>query len=141
MRAKDHRLAIPLGVKLKAALKAAGFTEEQIVEGEIEFDHFPALSQRGIDADGEIYPPANDWRFLRPMLRADHDIKTRGTGATTAGSDVGVAAKLKRVAKDPPGGEEFRRKLLAVKAGEPQAETKRPKHKWASRPFQKRNKS
>ncbi len=138
MRAADFRKGIPVGVKLKAALKAAGFTDDEIENGEIQFDHAPALALRGLDQYGEIYPPANDWRFLRPMRKADHDLKTRGTGATTAGSDVGVAAKLKRVAKDPPGGEEFRRKLLAVKAGEPPAPTKRPKQKWGSRPFQKR---
>jgi hypothetical protein len=28
-----------------------------------------------------------------------HDIKTRGSGATTAGTDVGVAAKMKRLAR------------------------------------------
>jgi hypothetical protein len=28
-----------------------------------------------------------------------HDIKTRGAGATTAGTDVGVAAKMKRIAR------------------------------------------
>ena len=141
MRAADHRKAIPLGVKLKAALRAAGFTEDEIESGEIQFDHHPALALRGLDENGEIYPQANDWRFLRPMLKGDHALKTRGAGATTAGSDIGVAAKLKRVAKDPPGGEEFRRKLLAVKAGEPPAPTKKPKRKWASRPFPTRSKT
>ena len=141
MRAKDHRRAIPLGVKLKSALLAAGFSEEAIESGAIDFDHQPAISLRTLDENGELQPPANDWRYLRPMLREDHAIKTRGTGATTAGSDVGNAAKVKRVEKDPPGGEEFRRRLLAVKTGGKPPETKKRKRPWPTRKFETRKKS
>lgn len=140
MRAKDHRKAIPVGVKLKSALRAAGFTEAEIDGGLIEFDHTPALALRTIDESGEIQPPANDYRHIRPMLREAHAIKTRGTGATTAGSDVGNAAKVKRVEKDPPGGEEFRRRLLAVKTGGKPPETKKRKRPWPTRKFETRKK-
>ena len=137
MRAKDHRKPIPVGVKLKAALLAGvRFTEEQIESGGIQFDHFPALTLRSLDANGEITPASNDYRYIRPMLAADHDIKTRGRGATTAGSDVGAGAKLSRIEKDPPGGEEFRRRVLAVKSGEPKPEPGRRKTIWPKRPFQ-----
>ncbi len=140
MRAKDHRKAIPLGVKLKSALLAAGFSEEAIESGAIDFDHHPSLGVRPV-VDGEMVPHPNDWRYLRPMLREEHDIKTRGTGATTAGSDVGNAAKVKRVEKDPPGGEEFRRRLLAVKTGGKPPETKKRKRPWPTRKFETRKKS
>lgn len=135
MKASDHRKAIPLGVKLKSALLDAGFTEAEIDSGLIEFDHSPALALRTIDENGEIQPPANDYRYIRPMMRDDHAAKTRGTGATTAGSDVGNAAKVKRLEKDPGGGEAFRAKLLAVKTGEKPPETKKRKHQWPSRPM------
>jgi hypothetical protein len=135
MRAKDHRKPIPVGVKLKSSLLAAGFSEEAIEGGHIQFDHFPALGIRPVDEHGQIQPPANDYRYIRPMLKADHDIKTRGRGATTAGSDVGNAAKVKRLERDPRGGEEFRRRLLAKAEGKPPPETKKRKRPWPSRPF------
>lgn len=158
MRAKDHRKAIPVGVKLKSALLLAGFTEAEIDGGLIEFDHTPALALRTIDESGEIQPPANDYRYIRPMLAEAHAAKTRGTGATTAGSDVGNAAKVKRIEKDPGGGEEFRRRLLAKKTltgcttpeqaeslsrwhrgGKP-PETKKRKRPWPTRKFETRKK-
>lgn len=142
MRAKDHRLGIPLGVKLKATLLFAGFSEEQIEAG-VQFDHCPALGRRSLDENGEITPASNDYRYIRPMTKPDHDIKTRGRGATTAGSDIGEIAKTKRIEKDPAGGAAFRRKLLAAKAGldEPAAPAKRKfKKAWPARPFQSQRK-
>jgi len=140
MRAKDHRKHIPIGVKLKSALLAAGFSEEAIESGQIQFDHFPALGIRPV-VDGVMKPESNDWRYIRPMLKADHDLKTRGAGATTAGTDVGNAAKVKRIEKDPDGGEEFRRRLLATKTGGKPPETKTRKRPWPTRPFPKRTKT
>ena len=105
--AREHRKAIPLGVRLKAALALAGFSAEDIeTPGAIEFDHSPALVLRRVDEEtGELIPPANDWRAIVPITKAKHLEKTTGrkVGAertvTTAGSDIGVGAKLKRIAK------------------------------------------
>ena len=105
--AREHRKHIPVGVRLKATLLAAGFSEEEIeTPGAIEFDHAPALALRVVDeATGELVPPANDWRAIRPISKARHLEKTTGRKpgaertATTAGSDIGNAAKVKRIAK------------------------------------------
>ncbi len=131
MRAKDHRLHIPVGVKLHACLLLLGFTEDEI-RGGLEWNHMPALALRTIDENGQMQPAANSPAHIEPMRKFDHSIQTRGSGATTAGSDVGKISKLRRIEKDPAGGEEFRRKLLAVKSGEPAAPAKR-KHKWPKR--------
>lgn len=98
MRAADHRRHIPLGVKLHACLILLGFTDEQIAGG-IEFDHDPAIAIRALDEHGNLHPAANDPHYIRPLTKPAHAEKTRGRGATTAGSDVGRAAKLKRLEK------------------------------------------
>lgn len=131
MRAKDHRKPIPLGVKLNATLLLAGFTEEQIEAG-IQFDHYPALGRRGLDEHGNITPASNDYRFIRPMTKPDHDIKTRGRGATTAGSDVGEIAKTKRLEKI---GQAYRDLIARKTEGEPPPETKKRKRPIQSRGF------
>ncbi len=85
-----------------------------------DFDHAHALALGGEDAVEN----------LRAVHRNCHATKTRGTGATTAGTDIGKISKLKRIEKDPPGGEAFRRKLLAVKSGEPEPAAKKRKFNW-----------
>lgn len=131
MRAADHRKAIPLGVKLKAALLLAGFSEEQIEAG-VQFDHCPALGRRSLDENGNIMPASNDYRFIRPMTKPDHDIKTRGRGATTAGSDVGEIAKTKRLEKMNAA---YREIVLRKIDGGPPPEPKSRKRKIQSRGF------
>ncbi len=119
MTTKEHRKAIPLGVKLHACLLLLGFTDEDIAAG-IEWDHQPALAFREI-VDGVMRPPPNDPRYIRPMRKADHALKTNGGGrATSAGSDIHMAAKIKRITG---------------------ATKPKPKRKWGSRPFPKRRKS
>lgn len=93
----------------------------------LDFDHATALALGGAD----------EVENLRAVHRDCHAIKTRGAGATTAGTDIGRIAKVKRIAKDPAGGEEFRRRLLAKAEGEPPPETKKRKHQWPSRPLGK----
>lgn len=116
MTTKEHRKAIPLGVKLHACLLLLGFSDEDIAAG-IDFDHQPALGLREI-RNGEMIPDPNDPHFLRPMRKADHLIKTAGRkNITTAGSDIHAIAKVKRINGTTP---------------------KKPKKKWASRPFPKR---
>lgn len=73
----------------------------------IDFDHVQALALGGADTVDN----------LRAVHRACHRVKTSGTKATTAGSDVQVIAKGKRLARDT---EEFRRRILAKDAGEPE---------------------
>lgn len=123
MRKRKH---ISISMKLAACLDALGLTGEKI-----HWDHTVALSARIYHPDTGLYEPDElDPRYIRPMRIEDHKIKTFGRGATTAGSDIGIAAKLKRIEKDPAGGEEFRRKLLAKPPRED-----RPKSKWPKRPM------
>lgn len=141
MRASDHRKHIPIGVKLKAALLMLGFSEEEIAGG-VEWDHQPALALRLVDpVSGELQPHPNDPRYLRPLRSEEHAVKTRGAGATTAGSDVGVAAKLKRLERDRRGGEEFRRRLLTNGADDVKPPPPKRKRPWPSRPFPKRQRT
>lgn len=135
--AVQHRKAIPLGVKLKAALAAAGFSEAEIeAPGGIEFDHCPALALRVVDEEtGDLVPAANDWRFIRPLRKADHRAKTCGRRGerrvTSAGSDQHAVAKVRRISADV---EESRRRMLAKEAGEPREKRSR----IPSRPFPKK---
>ncbi|WP_066470287.1 hypothetical protein [Bosea sp. WAO] len=134
MRASDHRKHIPVGAKLHACLLLLGYTEEQIPH--LQWDHEPALGLRAIDAEtGEMTPAPNDPRFIRPMLPDDHAVKTRGAGATTAGSDVGKMKKLRKlVAKEAA----FRERVLA-KGGQASAPmTKKQRRAWPSRAFPNR---
>lgn len=101
MTTKEHRKAIPLGVKLHACLLLMGFSEQEIAGG-IDFDHHPALGLREI-VNGVMIPAPNDPRYIRPMRRADHLVKTSGRkNVTTAGSDVHAIAKVKRLTGETP---------------------------------------
>jgi len=90
---------------------------------------------RPLNEDGtDTVPPQHDPCYIEPLAKADHKAKTFGSGATTAGSDIGRIAKVKRIVESPAGGEEFRRKLLAREPREA-----KPKGKaWPKRSFPKR---
>lgn len=126
-----RRKRIPDRVKLIAALRRYGLTIE-----DVEFDHDPALALRPVNpATGDTIPPANDPEHIRMLLITEHRRKTFGPGGekriTTAGSDVGNIAKVRRLSKKQ---EEMRRRMLAKESGtEPKA-----KRKWATRPFGRR---
>ena len=97
----------------------------------------PGVPEKGI-ACGKPFGRLEDVRFdhvareevthdnpeenCRPLCQACHDIKTFGTHATSAGSDVHMAAKTKRIIRKASGEE-------------------RPKRKIPSRPFQKRERN
>lgn len=124
----SRRKAIPDRVKLIAALKRMGLTIKQV-----QFDHNPALALRPINpVTGDTIPPANDPDYIELLLITEHEEKTFGRGGekriTTAGSDIGNIAKMKRVAKQQ---EEFRKRVLAKEQGEPEQR----KSKWPKRPF------
>lgn len=96
----------------------------------IDFDHAEALALGGAD---EI-------ENLRAVHRDCHAVKTRGAGATTAGSDIGKIAKQKRLIRKQT---EFRERVLAKggRASEPKPKTKAVKRAWPSRPFPNRKRS
>ena len=81
---------------------------------------------------------ADDPDNLQAVHRECHDRKTRGLPATTAGSDIHAIAKVRRLRADPPGGEEFRRKLLHR---EPATDAPKRKKPWPKRKFSKASKT
>lgn len=124
--AKSPRKAIPIGVRLAACLDMLG-----LLGIELDWDHNPALALREIDpVTGDTIPSANDPRYIRPMLREDHRMKTFGSKATTAGSDIHAIARVKRLARKQ---EEFRQRIL-----EKLPKEDRPPSKWPKRGFQRR---
>jgi HNH endonuclease len=91
----------------------------------VEWDHMVPLG-----LGGEHY-----FRNLAPVHKTCHDKKTRGTKATTAGSDIGKISKERRI---------IRECKFVVKKRKPGA--RKPKSSWPSRkmqskPFQKREKN
>lgn len=58
------------------------------------FDHSPALRLRDISLDGRDYiPHQHSPEHIDALCPECHHAKTRGTGATTAGSDIGKIKK------------------------------------------------
>lgn len=102
----EKRREPPLHVKLAAALRqlvecwiALGKVPAD-AEVKLEFDHFPALVLRDVDQEtGQHIPHQHDPEFLQWLWKVEHDRKTRGNGATTAGSDVGEARKTRQLVK------------------------------------------
>lgn len=88
---------------------------------DVQFDHIHALALGGSDTLDN----------LRAVHIACHAVKTRGNGATTRGSDIGEMAHSRHILASH---EAFRARLLAKDAGE-----QKPRSKWPSRPFPKRN--
>ncbi|MBV8650306.1 MAG: hypothetical protein JO255_02495 [Alphaproteobacteria bacterium] len=126
------RRHIPLRVKLKACLDALG-----LLGAEIDWEHTIPLALRPYDmATGKYEPDEHDPRYLRPMRRDEHKLKTNGDHRPLSG-DVSVISKTKRIAKDE---EEFRRRLLAKEMGERPPKPKKRGRPFPSRPFPKHEK-
>jgi hypothetical protein len=65
-----------------------------------KFDHRPPLRLRDVLPDGSDYiPPQHSVEHLDAICNAEHHRRTHGTGATTAGSDIGAIKKERRRAK------------------------------------------
>jgi len=91
-----YRPNMPLSVKLQAAILQLGLDPAKV-----DFDHNPALGLREFNEETKTYTPdANDPKFITVLERGEeHRIKTSGTPATSAGSDIHRIAKAKRLAK------------------------------------------
>jgi hypothetical protein len=138
------RKAIPDKVKLEVVIRqhsicaACGEKLGKLVD--TQFDHVPAVQLRCWDPEaGDTVPKSNDVEHIFAKHTDCHAAKTFGSKASKRGADVTEIARTKRIAKET---EEFRRRILAKNDPDVQVqqETKRPKKKWASRPFPKRDK-
>lgn len=80
------------------------------------YDHEPALRLRKINRAGTDYiPPQHSSKHIDARCPASHAVKTHGSGATTAGTDIGKIKKMREHEKcDKP---------------------KMRKRQWASRPM------
>lgn len=97
-----------------------------------ELDHVPAIGLRAVNAALRDYdPPQLDPRYLRWRDPVEHKTKTFGNKATTAGSDIHLIAKSKRITREQ---EEFRRRILTKQPGK----SARPASKWPKRKFGRR---
>lgn len=115
-----------LGERIEQCLEWLGFGPDD----EIEWDHTWALGLRERTKDGGYIPDANDPRYIRPRLKETHAVKTRGNGATTAGSDVGNMRHFGHLtAKE----QAFRDRLTRKQCGQPRERTS----KIRSKPFPK----
>jgi 5-methylcytosine-specific restriction endonuclease McrA len=110
MKAKPRpkRRAIPMRVKRAVCerqlylCRRCGIVsvhwERQVIP--TNFDHEPALRLRKINRAGTDYiPPQHSVDHIDALCKFCHDKKTRGSGATTAGTDVGKIAKERKRAK------------------------------------------
>ncbi|WP_232629115.1 hypothetical protein [Methylobacterium sp. Leaf118] len=107
MKRAEPRRTPPVGKQLAAAkrqiaelMKRCGMVPVEVPVDEVvlQCDHDPALGLRDVcPKTGQHVPHQHDDRYLvfRPDYR--HAIKTRGNGATTAGSDVGEMRKTRQL--------------------------------------------
>ncbi len=120
----------PLKVERDACLLALGLDPDNFI-----MDHQPPLAMRDYDEATGLYDPdENDPRYMVPLSPKDHAIKTHGgeAKATTADTDIGKIAKMRRIARK-----------LGVGVGERKAAKKRkiPSRPMPKgRPFSKRRK-
>ncbi len=89
-------------------------------DGPVEYDHGWALARGGSD----------EVKNKRAVHKACHAVKTRGSGATTRGSDVGEITKTRHLTEAQ---EEFRRRLLSKAPGVPREKSGKIKGRGFSR--------
>lgn len=105
-RDRPKRKYIPLAVKQAVANRQDWLCKcgcgTSIASGKVHWDHEPALRLRDIAPDGLDYiPPQNDPDYIDALCPEAHHAKTRGTGATTAGTDIGKIKKERRRSRKP----------------------------------------
>ena len=107
------RRKVPLAIALKVALRQLGFKKP-------ELDHDPALGLRELTPDGKYIPDEHDPDHLVWREAEDHAVKTRGNGATTAGSDVGNMRHFGHLTEKE---QAFRDRLTRKQCGQPRERT------------------
>lgn len=107
---RPKRLHIPIAVKREVAKRQAGICQcgcntpiwNETGKCLVQWDHDPALRIRDINRRGTDYiPPQLDPAHIVARCPVSHHKKTRGTGATTAGTDVGAIKKLRKRERKP----------------------------------------
>jgi hypothetical protein len=109
MPSRPKRKHIPIATKRDIAARQNGVCEcgcgTPIWTGRkcnVEWDHMPCLRLRDVLLDGSDYIPAQlDPRYIVARCRRSHKVKTSGSGATTAYSDIGKIKKERRRDRAP----------------------------------------
>ena len=107
--ARLPRRHVPLATQLAVALRQLGFVKPQL-------DHDPALGLRERAPDGGYIPDEHSPDHLVWRDAEEHAVKTRGNGATTAGSDVGNMRHLRKLTASQ---QAFRDRMTAKQCGQP----------------------
>ena len=122
MTYRPKRKKIPLETRVQSLLLLlvrAGMLETT----DVQWDHHPALELRPLNAAGDDYePPQLDPRYIQPLVRADHALKTNGPRHDHSQGDKGKIAKVKRI---------------QAKTGYPEQVKPKPKRQWPKRKFGK----
>lgn len=85
-----------LSTRLKFSLQSLFWNAKETAE----LHHRPALVNRQRKRNGDYEPPANDPDYLVYIAEDDHDIETRVRGLHGQHSDLGMARKNKRIARN-----------------------------------------
>ena len=110
MTGRPKRKAIPKRIQIAVAASQGGVCKcgcgTLIVwEGRkcsVQWDHNPALRLRDVAPDGRDYiPPQLDPDYIDGRCRPSHKVKTSGTGATIAGTDLGKIVKERKRNRKP----------------------------------------
>lgn len=141
MTTSEHRKAIPLKVKLQVLINQArcAVCAERLGELEnVEFDHRPPLVAREFDpVAGDYIPPQNDPNYMQAAHSDCHLYLTTGRKGdkkiTSRGSDIGEAARVKRLEREH---EDFRQRVLKKEPGPAPA---KEQSRWPKRKLQSRN--
>lgn len=145
----EKRRAVPMEVQRDVALRQlielmreTGRIPPEDTAPQLDLDHDPMLALRDVDPETRHHIPHQHAReALIFRYRPQHNVKTRGRGATTADSDIGnlrktrqlVEARIKRGEVDP---DDPSIAAWAPKAGK----RPKPKRQWPKgRKLQSRN--
>ena len=135
---RPKRKAIPNRIKILVVIRQDGrckcCNERLDRVDKTEFNHRPALVNRDINKEGTDYIPEQlSPDYIEALHAGCHKTRTFGTKATTAGSDIHTAAKVKRIRRKR---ETFSETVLGRRPGQ----KRKPTGRWArGRKLQSRN--
>ncbi len=67
----------------------------------VRFDHRPPLALRKFDTEKwDTIPAENDLAYIEAITVEEHRVRTIGTKATTAGSDIHIIRKAQRIERE-----------------------------------------
>lgn len=108
-RPRPPRRAIPIRTKREVCARQGGVcpcgcglrVSEKPRTG-TKFDHRPALRLRDVNAEWTDYiPPQHSAEHIDAICAEEHQRRTNGTGATTAGTDTGYIKKERKRSRAP----------------------------------------